>query len=182
MNPDKPTPEPGEDPIREHVFDGIAEYNRRLPNWWLMTLYASIVFAILYWMANQQFARSNDQTRIAAELQRIEAEKIASSATALDDATLWKMSRNSVIVEAGRATFQSTCASCHNAALTGGIGPNLIDDVWIHGGKPDDVLKTVNEGVLVKGMPAWGPVLGGKKISEVVAFILSHHAEPSVGQ
>jgi cytochrome c oxidase cbb3-type subunit 3 len=88
------------------------------------------------------------------------------------------MSRNSVFVEAGRVTFQSTCASCHNAALTGGIGPNLVDDVWIHGGKPTDVLKIVTEGVLVKGMPAWGPVLGGKKVSEVVAFVLSHHQAP----
>jgi cytochrome c oxidase cbb3-type subunit III len=179
MNPDKPTPEPGEDPIREHVFDGIAEYNRRLPNWWLMTLYASIVFAILYWMADQQFARTTAQARLETELQRIEAERMASSSVALDNATLWKMSRNAVFVEAGRATFLSTCASCHNAALTGGIGPNLIDDVWIHGGKPDEVLKTVTEGVLVKGMPAWGPVLGGKKVSEVVAFVLSHHTEPA---
>jgi cytochrome c oxidase cbb3-type subunit 3 len=178
MKPDKPTPEPGEDPIRHHVFDGIAEYDRRLPNWWLMTLYAGIVFAIIYWMATQHFGRSTDETRLAAEMQRIEAEKIASSATALDEATLWKMSRNPVFVDAGRATFQSTCASCHNAALTGGIGPNLVDDVWIHGGTPNDVLKTVTEGVAAKGMPNWGPVLGGKKVSEVVAFILSKHAAP----
>jgi cytochrome c oxidase cbb3-type subunit 3 len=178
MNHDKPKPEPGEDPIRHHVFDGIAEYDRRLPNWWLMTLYAGIIFAILYWMATQHFARSNDETRLAAEMQRIEAEKIASSATALDDATLWKMSRNPVFVDAGRATFQSTCASCHNAALTGGIGPNLVDAAWIHGGAPGDVLKVVTEGVAAKGMPNWGPVLGGKKVSEVVAFILSKHAAP----
>ena len=178
MNHDKPTPEPGEDPIRHHVFDGIAEYDRRLPNWWLMTLYAGIIFAILYWMVTQHFARSNDETRLAAEMQRIEAEKIASSATALDDATLWKMSRNPVFVDAGRATFQSTCASCHNAALTGGIGPSLVDEVWIHGGAATDVLKSVNDGVAAKGMPTWGPVLGGKKVSEVVAFILSKHAAP----
>jgi len=178
MNHDKPTPEPGEDPIRHHVFDGIAEYDRRLPNWWLMTLYAGIIFAILYWMVTQHFARSNDETRLAAEMQRIEAEKIASSATALDDATLWKMSRNPVFVDAGRATFQSTCASCHNAALTGGIGPSLVDEVWVHGGAATDVLKSVNDGVAAKGMPTWGPVLGGKKVSEVVAFILSKHAAP----
>jgi cytochrome c oxidase cbb3-type subunit III len=178
MNPDKPTPEPGEDPIRDHVFDGIAEYNRRLPNWWLMTLYGSIVFAILYWMATQHFGRSTDESRLATEMQRIEAEKIASSATALDETTLWKMSRNAVFVDAGRATYQSTCASCHHAALTGGIGPNLVDAVWIHGGSAEEVLEVVNEGVLVKGMPAWGPVLGGKKVGEVVAFILSHHSAP----
>ena len=178
MNPNKPASEPGEDPIRAHVFDGIAEYDRRLPNWWLVTLYAGIIFAIVYWMVTQHFSRATDETRLAAEMQRIEAEKIAASANAPDDATLWTMSRNPVFVDAGRATFQSTCASCHNAALTGGIGPNLVDEVWIHGGAPSDVLKTVNEGVAAKGMPTWGPVLGGKKVSEVVAFILSKHSVP----
>ena len=179
MNHDKPAQQPGEDPVRAHVFDGIAEYDRRLPNWWLVTLYASIVFAILYWMVTQHFSRANDETRMAAEMQRIEAAKMAASANAPDDATLWKMSRNPVFVEAGRATFMSTCASCHNAALTGGIGPNLVDNEWIHGGKPTDLVHTVTEGVLAKGMPNWGPVLGGKKVSEVVAFILSHHQEPA---
>lgn len=178
MNPNKPAPEPGEDPIRAHVFDGIAEYDRRLPNWWLVTLYAGIIFAIVYWMVTQHFSRATDETRLASEMQRIEAEKIAASANAPDDATLWTMSRNPVFVDAGRATFQSTCASCHNAALTGGIGPNLVDEVWLHGGNPSEVLKTVNDGVLVKGMPNWGPVLGGKKVSEVVAFILSKHTAP----
>ena len=178
MKPNKPAQEPGEDPVRAHVFDGIAEYDRRLPNWWLVTLYAGIVFAIIYWMATQHFGRTTNESLVEAEMQRIEAAKLASSATNLDEATLWKMSRNAVFVEAGRVTFQSTCASCHNAALSGGIGPNLVDDFWIHGGKPTDVLKIVTEGVLVKGMPAWGPVLGGKKVSEVVAFVLSHHQAP----
>jgi len=26
-----------------------------------------------------------------------------------------------------------------------------------------------------RGMPPWGPVLGTRKISEVVAYVLSHH-------
>lgn len=178
MNANKPDQPPGEDPIREHVFDGIAEYDRRLPNWWLITLYASIVFAIIYWMATEHFGRSTDESRLAAELQRIEAEKIASSASALDADTLWKMSRNPVFVTAGRATYQSTCASCHGSSLAGGIGPSLVDGDWTHGGTPDDVLKSVKDGVPAKGMPAWGAVLGGRKVSEVVAFILSNHAAP----
>ena len=39
------------------------------------------------------------------------------------------------------------------------------------------LVKTVNEGVLLKGMPAWSPILGQAKISEVVAYILSFHHE-----
>ncbi|MET0263792.1 MAG: cbb3-type cytochrome c oxidase N-terminal domain-containing protein [Rariglobus sp.] len=179
MTPNKPDHDPADDPIREHVFDGIAEYDRKLPNWWLMTFYGAIVFSIIYWMADQHFAHSTDETRITAEMQRIEAEKIASSASSLDEATLWKMSRNPVFVNAGQATYQSTCSSCHGATLTGGIGPNLVDALWLHGDKATDVLTVANEGVLTKGMPAWGPVLGGKKVSEVVAFILSHHQPPA---
>ncbi len=63
--------------------------------------------------------------------------------------------------------------------LTGGIGPSLVDAVWVHGGQPTQMLKVVNEGVLTKGMPAWGPILGPKKVSEVLAFILSHHTPPA---
>ncbi|MCX6938614.1 MAG: c-type cytochrome [Verrucomicrobia bacterium] len=168
----KPPQEPGEDPIRHHVFDGIAEYDKRLPNWWLLTLYASIIFAIGYWMSTQHFRRPTDGARVTAAIQEIRAAKLAAAGN-YDDAVLAEMSRNVGIVTAGAATFQSTCASCHGANLEGGIGFNLVDATWVHGGKPSEIMKIVTEGVLAKGMPTWGPVLGPKKIAEVVAFVLS---------
>jgi len=169
----------GEDPLRPHSFDGIQEYDKRLPNWWLLTFYITIVFWVAYWLYMQQSGLAvGDGKQIDAHMAHVEAVKLAANAS-LDDPSLWRMSRNAVFVESGKAVFNGTCASCHNVNLTGGIGANLVDAVWIHGSKPTDLLKVVNEGVLIKGMPAWGPILGTKKVSEAIAYILSHHTPPA---
>ncbi|HEU5080045.1 MAG TPA: c-type cytochrome [Opitutaceae bacterium] len=166
-----------DEPIRKHTFDGIAEFDKKMPNWWLTTFYGGILFAIGYWF---YFAHSGIGPKPIAELEselsRIQTVKLSEMSGAVDDATLWKMSQNAAFVRAGETTFVTTCASCHGEKLTGGIGPNLVDTTWIHGGRPTDILNTVTNGVAAKGMPTWGPILGTKKISEIVAFILSKHS------
>jgi cytochrome c oxidase cbb3-type subunit 3 len=163
--------------VRAHVFDGIQEYDKRLPNWWLVTLYGAILFWVGYWFYYERAHLGMSNTAILEQqLSVIEATRLA-SAPSVDDASLWKMSRNPIFIEAGRVTFNGTCASCHAEKMTGAIGPNLIDHLWIHGGRPTEIHTVVTHGVLAKGMPPWGPVLGSKKISEVVAYVLSHHQE-----
>jgi cytochrome c oxidase cbb3-type subunit 3 len=176
-HPNPAPPAPGEDPVRPHVFDGISEYDKRLPNWWLATLYGSIIFAVFYWMVTQQFRRINDGERVTAAVQEIRAAKLSSDG-AFDDSALLEMSRTASVLASGAATYQTTCVSCHGPELKGGIGVNLVDDTWLHGNKPTEILRVLNEGVLAKGMPAWGPVLGPKKTAEVVAFVLSKQPAP----
>jgi cytochrome c oxidase cbb3-type subunit 3 len=171
--------------LRPHVYDGIREYNGRLPNWWLFTLYIAIVFWAGYWSYFEWFrAGPSGPRRIELAMAAIEAQKLAATATShVDDAGLWAMSRNPVFVEAGRQTFNANCVACHLPSLRGksenptAIGPDLTDQVWIHGGRPTDLYRTVTEGVPPKGMPTWGPVLGAKRITEAVAYVLSHHQE-----
>ncbi len=176
-------PPEDEDPIRPHSFDGIQEYDKRLPNWWLFTLYITIVFWTCYWSYYQWFHAGPDgPQRVEQQMAAIEAVKLAAS-PATDDASLWKMSRNPTFVEAGKAVVATNCVVCHLASLKGkdeaitAIGPNLVDTTWIHGGKPSEIYDLITKGVLVKGMPTWGPVLGQKRISEAVAYILSFHQE-----
>ncbi len=175
-------PAPPEDPLRPHTFDGIQEYDKRLPNWWLYTLYITIVFWVGYW-AYYEWLRVGPSSHqaISVAMTRIETAKLA--AAKLDDASFWRMSQTSSFVAAGKATFDANCAACHLPSLRGksespvAIGPDLTDTRWIHGGKPTEIYALVTKGELTKGMPTWGPVLGAKKITEVVAYILSKHRE-----
>ncbi len=169
-------------PVRPHVYDGIQEYDKRLPNWWLYTLYITIVFWVGYWSYYEWFrvGQGSAQT-VSAAMAKIEAERL--SVAKLDDASLWQMSRNANFVSAGKAVFDTNCAACHLASLRGkgenpaAIGPDLTDTAWVHGGKPTEIHDLITKGVLAKGMPTWGPVLGAKKVGEVTAYILSKHKE-----
>ena len=93
----------------------------------------------------------------------------------LTDEQLWTMSRDTQVVASGEKIYMSNCLACHGDKLQGGIGANLADTHWIHGGEPTKICETVSKGVTDKGMPVWGPVLGAERIAEVVAYILSHH-------
>ena len=168
---------PDDPKLRPHAYDGIEEFDQRLPNWWLNTLYGAIVFAVVYWFVYMiAHLMPTDGQRVDAALARIEATKLASTLE-LTDASLWAMSRNPVFIDAGKQTFTSLCVACHQANLQGGVGPNLTDHLWLHGGRPTEIFKTVTEGVPAKGMVTWGPIIGARKTAEVVAYVLSHHSE-----
>jgi cytochrome c oxidase cbb3-type subunit 3 len=173
-------PAPSGDELRPHNYDGIQEYDKRLPNWWLWTLYLTIIFSIVYWFYYfTTRVGPDDQTVINQAMGKIEAVKLAAVAN-LNDDTLWQMSRNAAFVNAGQATFTANCVTCHLASLRGkaenpaAVGASLLGTRWIYGGRPVDLINTVSKGT-ARGMPAWGPVLGTSRITGVVAYVLSHH-------
>lgn len=166
-----------DEPIREHTFDGIQEYDKRLPNWWLMTLYGAIVFAAAYWFYyHYPSMHETSGQRLERTMNAIALAAAKNSGADLSDEQLWAMSKDAKVSGAGAMTFQTTCASCHMPDLSGKIGPNLRDQLWIHGGKPAEIVETITKGVPSKGMPTWGPVLGKAKIAEAAAYILSYHS------
>ena len=174
--PHETTPRtPDEDALRPHSYDGIQEYDKRLPRWWLLTLYGAIVYAFFYWGYYHAY-KIGESPEIGLRGQMEEnAARAARNSAVLSDELIWKLSSDAQIVTAGKVTFETTCAACHKPDMTGLIGPNLVDQQWIHGGKPLEVIKTIDEGVLAKGMPPWGALLGKQKITEVAAYIFSHH-------
>lgn len=159
-----------------HDYDGIRELDNHLPNWWLFTLFASIVFGFGYWIYYESLDATPKQAdEYRAELAQTEAMKAAfiASRGAATDETLVAYAKDAAKVEEGRATYMTSCAACHMAGGEGLIGPNLTDSYWIHGGKPTEILKVVAQGVPSKGMPAWEENLGVAKTEAVVAYLLT---------
>jgi cytochrome c oxidase cbb3-type subunit III len=164
-----------QDSLREHTFDGIQEYDNKLPNWWLWILYGSIVFSLGYWLFYHSLGAGklpldNFQTemRVAAEAQ---LDRLA--AGGLTNQALLVMSELPDRVQAGHEVYDQYCAVCHGDQGGGTVGPNLTDDHWIHGGAPLDLHRIVVEGVPAKGMAAWGNQLGPTRVQNVVAYMLT---------
>jgi cytochrome c oxidase cbb3-type subunit III len=143
-----------------HEWDGIKELNTPLPRWWLLTFYATIVWAIGYWVVYPAWPLISSHTtglfnystraNVAVELanlERIRGEKMVKlAATPLaeieKDPALLALAR-----ARGKAAFGDNCAPCHGTGGAGAKGyPNLNDDEWIWGGKLEQIEQTIQFG------------------------------------
>ncbi|XXF79914.1 cbb3-type cytochrome c oxidase N-terminal domain-containing protein [Myxococcaceae bacterium GXIMD 01537] len=155
-----------------HVYDDIVELDNNLPNWWLGILWGTIIFAVGYWMYYHVTGSGPDQLgeykAEAAELAR----RSAGSGPVTDD-VLAALAQDADTTKNGQAAFQQNCAACHGAQGQGLIGPNLTDVYWMHGGKPVAIHKSIAEGVVAKGMPAWERTLGAERVRAITAYVLT---------
>jgi cytochrome c oxidase cbb3-type subunit 3 len=74
-------------------------------------------------------------------------------------------------LEEGNLLFQKNCAQCHGKLGEGGIGPNLTDVYWLHGGEFTDIVKSVKYGYPAKGMIPWRGTLNPDQIIQVSSYI-----------
>lgn len=166
-----------------HEIDGIEEYDNKLPNWWLYTLFGSIVFSFGYWFIYQTTG-IGDLPRAAyeAELDRAAAAEAGNAKLVpITAEALTALAKDRGIVARGKQVFTSTCVACHRADGGGVVGPNLTDDFWLHGGAADKIFKSVNDGVPDKGMPAWGKQLGPERVQAVTAYVLTLRGTNAAG-
>jgi len=62
------------------------------------------------------------------------------------------------------------CGGCHGLNGGGAIGPALIDDKWVYGGKSDQIYSTISQG-RPNGMPSFGGHLPAQQIWQLVAYV-----------
>lgn len=155
--------------LKEHVVDGIEEYDNPLPAWWLYGFYLSVLFAIGYailypslwfWGGTKQWTATKQYEAAVAAAPKVEAAKV----------DLIAMAKDTTAVSQGQEIFKAYCVVCHGENAEGKIGPPLSPHKWRYGGDPDSILLTIRGG-RPGGMPVWSKVLPDEKIQKVAAYV-----------
>lgn len=160
-----------------HDWDGIQELNNPLPRWWLWTFYATIIWAVGFWVAYPSWPLISNFTpgvlgwssrgQVAEHLTDLRDQR--STMVARLDAASTEDIRNdpemlTFATAMARPAFGDNCAPCHGAGGAGAVGyPNLNDDAWLWGGSLAEIEQTIRFGVRsghddahVGDMPAFG--------------------------
>jgi cytochrome c oxidase cbb3-type subunit 3 len=167
-----------EDILFDHEYDGIRELDNNLPPWWTAMFYITIVFAVVY-LGYYQFSDYglSPHEEYAQEMEYAEQSVLAYLAKQADqvDETNVEIVEDEVFIAAGKDIFDKNCVACHNPQGGGikGLGPNLTDEYWLHGGGIKNVFKTIKYGVVEKGMQSWKEMLPPTAIHQVANYILT---------
>src|SRR6478736_416285 len=153
-----------------HVWDGIRELNTPLPRWWLWLFYATILWAVGYWIVYPSWPlvssyttgafRWHSREAVVSDLEALKAQR-GPMVEKLRSASLQEIASDPTLLDFARAqarpAFAENCAPCHGAGGGGARGyPNLNDDEWIWGGNLDEIAQTIRHGVSAPEMPMHG--------------------------
>lgn len=180
-----------------HVWDGdVKELNKPLPKWWLYVLYATIIWAIGYWILYPAWPTLHGYTKgildyspraeVAEEVAAAKAEQAKYldqiAAKSLDEIAM-DQELLPFVMAGGAAVFGDNCGPCHGRGGGGAVGyPNLNDDDWLWGGKLGDVKHSILYGIRSghpeardMAMPRFGidKILTPTEIADSTQYVLS---------
>ena len=161
-----------------HSYDGIRELDNKIPVWFSASFVICILIAVMYlWRyhvsesAPLQIAEyQNEMAQAAIEKE----EYLKNAASNVDENTIVML--DVAAIEVGKTLFSANCASCHGnnaASMPGGVGPNLTDGFWLHGGGLKDIFKTIKYGYPEKGMISWKDRFSAVQMAQLASYVKS---------
>ena len=165
-----------EDDTMDHAFDGIEEYNKPLPAWWLYLFWGTMLYGLGYYayfgLGNWNgLSGWSSHKQLMEETAAHEAKygEIFAKYAAMD---LDSLVENKEALAMGRRMFENNCALCHGKTSEGSYGfPNLVDNDWLYGGTAEAIKSSVANGRRGQ-MPAWGDALGDNGVDAVANYVL----------
>ncbi|MDX1627910.1 MAG: cbb3-type cytochrome c oxidase N-terminal domain-containing protein [Fulvivirga sp.] len=166
-----------EEILLDHNYDGIRELDNHLPPWWKWLFYATIIFSVVYLAAYHMLdtlpLQKEEYEMEVALAEEAKQARLANQPESTIDENNVEFVDDATALQDGKQVYNMNCAACHREDGGGGIGPNLTDAYWIHGGSIQDIFKTVKHGVPEKGMIAWEVMLSPEQMQNVSSYILT---------
>lgn len=167
-----------QDKLLDHEYDGIRELDNHMPKWWLWLFYFTIAFSVgymgYYFVLDGPDQHEEYEMEMAAALEKYGNPK--QQAPVEEASFTWTYSDDPELIERGRELFMGTgnlCFTCHGSAAEGLVGPNLTDNMWIHGCSPEDVASSIINGYPDKGMVPYGSgaAIPNEDVQALVSYI-----------
>ena len=169
-----------------HVWDGdLREMNNPLPRWWVGLFVITIVFAGVYLAFYPGLGNSagklgwTSKGQLQAEIAKGEAD-IAPIYARFDSMTPEDMAKDPQAHAIGERLFMNNCSQCHAPDAHGSKAfPNLTDPDWLHGGTPDKIIETLNQGRIGQMPPMAAAVGTADDVKNVANYVLSLSGSPN---
>lgn len=159
----------------QHDYDGINELDNNIPTWWNVAFYGTVLFAAVYLIRvfiTGGIPDQIDELHAAQQKAAIKIEAyLAESGTNIDENTVEML--DEAAIASGKELFDESCAVCHGDLGEGGIGPNLTDEYWLHGGSINDIFYSIKYGWPDKGMIPWADIYSPVEMAEISSYIMT---------
>ena len=164
--------------LLSHEYDGIRELDNHLPPWWKWLFYATIIFGVFYvaiyhvWKSAPLQTQEYENELLAAA--RLEEERRADDVDAINEDNV-TFSEEVAVIEQGKLLYDVNCVACHRNDGGGlpGLGPNLTDEYWLHGGGIKNVYKTIQDGVSGTSMISWKTQMSPDDMRAVGSYVIT---------
>ena len=136
-----------------HVYDeDIVELNNPMPRWWMYMFIITSIFGFGY-LALYPGLGTNEGVLGWTSLKQYEEEveatkqKIAPLYAKYAEMPVQEIAKDEGAMAIGERLFMNNCSMCHGSDAHGSKGfPNLTDNDWLHGGKPENIIQTITNG------------------------------------
>ena len=170
-----------------HLWDdNLRELTNQPPRWWMITLYLSGLFIVIYFLLYPSIPLVSGYTKgllgwtqikeyqqDLGQIETIRAPfenklKTMSTAAILADSEL-----SNYTVRAAKVLFGDRCAPCHGTGGAGNPGyPVLADDDWLYGGSIETIQESITNG-RAGMMPGFAAMSTDQELNDLTKHVIA---------